>query len=99
MNLRSLLSSIENEGIPEETGRTGKWIEKVGTQYCIRSSDDGNLGCWPSKEKAEAVMAGRSFIEPDLPKNLLAADDCAWITVHGQHICIKEGQSKSQAIK
>ena len=30
--------------------------------------------------------------------DVLAATDCSWITIHGQHICIKEGQSKSQAI-
>lgn len=74
MRLQSLLSSIENEGIPEEQSRgPSKYIEKVGTQFCIRSNGiDQNFGCWPSKEKAQAVMAGKSFIEPDLPKNLLA---------------------------
>jgi len=67
-------SSIENEGIPEEAGRgNDKWIVKEGTQFCIRSNGvDKNFGCWPSREKAEAVMRGESFITPDLPKNLLA---------------------------
>lgn len=66
--------SIENEGIPEETGRgPQKYIEKVGTQYCIRSNGiDQNFGCWPDKAKAEAVMAGKSFIEPDVDKSLQA---------------------------
>jgi hypothetical protein len=30
---------------------------------------------------------------------LYCASNCDWITVHGQHICVREGQSKSQAIK
>ena len=56
--------NVEMEGQPE---KSGKWIEKVGTQFCIRSNEvDKNLGCWPSKEKAEAVMAGKSFIETEM---------------------------------
>ena len=72
---KSKYSSLHaNEGIPEEEGRKGKYIEKVGTQFCIRSDGiDQNFGCWPSMEKAEAVMAGKSFIEPDVNKSLLAS--------------------------
>jgi hypothetical protein len=71
---KSKYSSLHaNEGIPEEEGRKGKYIEKVGTQFCIRSDGiDNNFGCWPSMEKAEAVMAGKSFIEPDVNKGLQA---------------------------
>jgi hypothetical protein len=73
MNLTNLLASIEQEGIPEEEGSKGKYITKVGTQFCIRSDGiDSNFGCWPNRAKAEAVMSGKSFIEPDLHKNLLA---------------------------
>ena len=75
MNLPSLLASVEQEGIPEEQGKgRSKYIVQVGTQFCIRSNGiDQNFGCWPSREKAEAVMAGKSFIEPDVPNNLLAS--------------------------
>jgi hypothetical protein len=67
MNLQNLLASIEQEGIPEEEGRKGKYITKVGTQFCIRSDGiDQNFGCWPDRAKAEAVMSGKSFIEPDI---------------------------------
>ena len=74
MKLSSSIQIHANEGIPEEAGRgNDKWIEKVGTQFCIRSNGiDQNFGCWPSREKAEAVMAGKSFIEPDVNKSLKA---------------------------
>lgn len=72
MNLNGSISlyageqNVEREGGPIRTSVTGtKRIVKVGTQFCVQSDGvDKNLGCWPSKEQAEAVMAGKSFIEP-----------------------------------
>lgn len=74
MKLSSSIQIHAGEGIPEEQGRgPGKYIEKVGTQFCIRGNGvDFNFGCWPDKAKAESVMRGESFITPDVPKNLLA---------------------------
>lgn len=68
-----IVVNAADETIPDRITEPNKRIEQVGTQFCIRTDGvDKNLGCWPSKEKAEAVMSGKSFIEPDLPKNLLA---------------------------
>lgn len=58
----------ELEGSPIRTpATTSKRIKKVGTQFCIETDGvDKNMGCWPDMQKAEAVMSGKSFIEPDL---------------------------------
>lgn len=48
------------------------------------------------------MIDGKEFV-PGLSVALnglsFAKDECDWITVSGQHICIKEGQSKQEAIK
>jgi Inorganic Pyrophosphatase len=50
-----------------------KRIEKVGSLFCVISDGvDRNFGCYGSREQAEAVMAGRSFIEPDIPAGMYA---------------------------
>src|ERR1700722_256717 len=52
-----------------------KRIKKVGTQFCVISDGaDPNFGCYPSREQAEAVMNGKSFIEPDIPTGMYAGD-------------------------
>lgn len=53
-----------------------KTIKKVGTNFCVVSTGtDKNFGCYGSREQAEAVIAGRSFIEPNMPKDLLGFGD------------------------
>lgn len=47
--------------------KPGKTIEQVGTQFCVRGdTKDVNLGCYPSKGKANLVKNGKSFIEDDI---------------------------------
>lgn len=55
---------------------TNKRIEKVGTLFCVVSDGvDKNFGCYASREQAEAVMNGKSFIEPDIPAGMYATQD------------------------
>src|SRR5689334_10882245 len=57
---------VELEGTPirHQTGK--KTIEQVGTNFCVRSdSVDKNLGCYNSREQAERVARGGSFIDMD----------------------------------
>ena len=70
-NYKSKYMSAAGETPPNDG--TKKRIERVGTQFCIRADGaDTNFGCWPSYEMAQAVLAGKSFIEPLLPDNLYA---------------------------
>lgn len=51
----------------DEKPREGSYIVQEGTQFCIKTNGvDKNLGCYPSREKAEAVMSGKSFIGDDV---------------------------------
>jgi len=66
--LKAGLEDVEMEG---PIAKRGTSIAKVGTQFCVRTNGvDKNLGCYPSKEQANAVKQGKSFIEPLLPKQL-----------------------------
>jgi hypothetical protein len=57
---------IENESGPISR-KLGKEIVQVGTNYCVRGQEpDVNLGCYNSRQQAETVMRGGSFIEPDV---------------------------------
>lgn len=59
--------NVEMEGNPIRPGKLGKRIKKVGTQFCVEGNTiDKNLGCYPSREKAQAVLEGKSFIETDI---------------------------------
>jgi len=54
---------------------TNKRITKVGTNFCVVSDGiDKNFGCYSSREQAEAVLNGKSFIEPDIPSGLYAVN-------------------------
>lgn len=64
--IKSAEELIENESGPIAR-KKGKSIEQVGTQFCVRGDTiDVNLGCYPSKAKANLVKNGRSFIENDI---------------------------------
>ena len=75
--IKSGQEEVELEGNPIRVPHgTNKRIEKVGTNFCVLSDGvDKNFGCYPSREQAEAVLNGKSFIEPDLPDNLFAEED------------------------
>jgi Inorganic Pyrophosphatase len=68
---------VEMEGNPVRVPHgTGKSIEKRGTLFCVVSDGvDKNFGCYGSMEQANAVMNGKSFIEPDIPAGMYAATD------------------------
>lgn len=55
MNLSAMTQLRARE---EDVEMEGNFIEKVGTQYCVRSHNtaDDNFGCYPSKEEAEAKL-------------------------------------------
>ena len=90
------------EGAPVDNRRPeGAWIEQQGTQYCVKTQDaDKTRGCYPSMEQAEAVMNGKSFTGLETLASAKAADDdCEWITVNHEHICIRPWQDKEKAIR
>ena len=67
-----VIDSPELHVVSRPTGPS-KRIKKVGTNYCVVSSGtDRNFGCYPSREAAQAVIEGKSFITPDLPANMFA---------------------------
>lgn len=69
------LEPVEMEGTPVTVPHgANKRIVKQGTNFCVISDGvDKNFGCYGSREQAEAVLQGQSFIMPDIPDNLYAA--------------------------
>jgi hypothetical protein len=65
---------VERENAPITAPHgTNKRIKKSGSLFCVVSDGvDKNFGCYNSKEQAESVMNGKSFIEPDIPGDMLA---------------------------
>ncbi len=76
------LEPVEMEGNPIRVPHgMNKRIEKVGTLFCVKSDGvDKDFGCYASREQAEAVLQGKSFIEPALPANMYAVsiNDSGW---------------------
>lgn len=69
-----LIQSPELDTVTVPKGLS-KTIKKVGTNFCVVSNDSGqdrNFGCYGSREQAQAVLEGRSFIDPNVPGNLFA---------------------------
>lgn len=56
------------EGRPVDRGGVSNArIEQQGTQFCVKTdTKDENWGCFPSREQAEARMAGRPGFGPDM---------------------------------
>lgn len=67
-----VINSPELNVVSAPTG-PGKTIKKVGTNFCVVSTGtDKNFGCYNSREQAQAVLQGKSFIEPNIPEGLQA---------------------------
>ena len=60
------------EGNPIRIPRgPGKYLQKSGNLWCVRGNGvDKNFGCYGSREQAEAVMNGKSFIQGESDMNL-----------------------------
>jgi len=54
----NLNSAYQLSAREEDVEMEGNFIEKVGTQFCVRSHNtaDSNFGCFPSREEAEAKL-------------------------------------------
>jgi hypothetical protein len=67
--------TVERENAPISVPHgTNKRIEKEGALFCVVSDGvDKNFGCYGNRDQANAVMNGKSFIEPDIPANMYAS--------------------------
>jgi inorganic pyrophosphatase-like protein len=68
---------VERENAPVTIPHgSNKRVEKQGALFCVVSDGvDKNFGCYGNRAQAKAVMNGKSFIEPDIPANMYAAQD------------------------